>query len=213
MTAAPTGVFVTLEGGEGAGKSSLARRLVEALSAQHEVVATREPGGSPGADAVRALLVTGAADRWSPQAEMFLLAAARRDHYERTIGPALARGAIVICDRFRDSTRAYQVAGRGLDRDFESAVDLLIAAPRPDVTVLLDIDPEIGLARSRGVTIGEARFEGMDIAFHQRVRAAFLEIAQDEPARMQIVSAHQHPDAVYAHALAIVTQALARLTP
>ncbi len=207
MSAQKRGLFVTLEGGEGAGKSSLAKALAHKLAAECDIVATREPGGSIGADAVRALLVTGAADRWSPEAETLLLAAARRDHIERTIAPALARGAVVICDRFRDSTRAYQVAGRGLDAAFEAAIHGLIAAPMPDVTLLLDIEPEVGLMRSRGVAVGEARYEAMDLAFHHRVRAAFRAIAEAEPHRVHVLSANQSPDHVSVEAEAIIARA------
>jgi dTMP kinase len=205
------GLLVTLEGGEGAGKSTLARGLTEALSALgHTVTTTREPGGSEGALAIRALLVSGAADRWSALSEAFLLTAARNDHLERTIRPALARGEIVVCDRYRDSTLAYQVAARGLPAQTEATLNDLIAAPRPDLTLLLDIAPEQGVARSRGQAAGEARFEAMDLSFHHTVRAAFLSMATQEPERFVVLEADQSPETVLQGALAAVT---ARLKP
>lgn len=201
----PDGLFLTLEGGEGAGKSTLARRLDEALRGLGlDVVLTREPGGSPGASAIRTLLVQGEADRWSALSETLLLAAARNDHLERTIRPALTRGAVVICDRFRDSTRAYQVAGRGLPVQTEAALNAMIAAPDPDLTLLLDLDPAKGVARSRGVAVGEARYESMDLTVHQAIRAAFLAIAQSEPARVVVIDASRDQDTVFADALAAV---------
>jgi dTMP kinase len=184
------GRFITLEGGEGAGKSTLARGLGEALRARgHDVVLTREPGGAPGADAIRALLVEGDANRWSPTEEALLFAAARLNHLTHTIRPALARGAWVICDRYIDSTRAYQVGGGGLDGASIDALHQLIGADTPDLTLILDAEPALGLARSRGVHIGEDRFEKKGDAFHQRVRAAFLAIAAGEPRRCKVLDA------------------------
>lgn len=197
-----TGRFITLEGGEGTGKSTLARALGAALSARgREVVLTREPGGAPGADAIRALLVSGDAGRWSAEEEALLFAAARLNHLRHTIRPALARGAWVICDRYVDSTRAYQAGGGGLDPAKLDGLNAQIDADAPDLTLILDIDPAAGLARSRGAHAGEDRFEKKDMAFHQRVRAAFLEIAAREPARCRVIDATQPPDAVLAAAL------------
>jgi len=186
------GRFITLEGGEGVGKSTLASALAEALRAEgKDVVQTREPGGAPGADAIRALLVTGGADRWSPIAEALLFAAARSDHLDRTIRPALARSAWVLCDRFTDSTYAYQVAAGGLATPAFETLQRLIDAPTPDLTLVLDLDPAAGLARSRGASAGEDRFEGKGADFHARVRAAFLEIAEREPGRCVVIDASQ----------------------
>ena len=192
------GRFITLEGGEGAGKSTQARRLVERLSGLgHQVVLTREPGGSPGAEALRALLVEGEADRWSPLSETLLMYAARADHLERTIRPALARGAWVICDRFLDSTRAYQGAGGGVTVDLIAALERsVVGADAPDLTLVFDLPVEAGLARAAGRAGGEARFEGKGAEFHQRLRAAFLDIARREPDRCVVVDAAPGPDAV-----------------
>ena len=200
-----SGRFITLEGGEGAGKSTLLRGLAEALRAEgREVVATREPGGAPGADAIRALLVSGDANRWSAMEEALLFAAARLNHLNHTIRPALARGAWVVCDRYYDSTRAYQVAAGGLDPAALDALNVLIDAPTPDLTLVLDLDPERGVERSQGKHAGEDRFEKKNAAFHARVRAEFRAIARREPERCVIIDAGQDADAVCAAALAVV---------
>ena len=184
------GRFITLEGGEGTGKSTLARGLAEALRADgHEVVVTREPGGAPGADAIRTLLVSGDANRWSATEEALLFAAARLNHLNHTIRPALARGAWVICDRYYDSTRAYQVAAGGLDPKTLDTFNALIEAPAPDRTFVLDLDSNAGLARSQGKHVGEDRFEKKAADFHARVRAEFLAIAEREPTRCIVVDA------------------------
>lgn len=203
------GRFITLEGGEGAGKSTLAAALADSLRAEgKDVVQTREPGGAPGADAIRALLVTGGADRWSPIAEALLFAAARSDHLDRTIRPALARGAWVLCDRYVDSTYAYQVAAGGLDAAAFEALQKLIDAPKPDLTLVLDLDPTDGLARSRGAATGEDRFEAKGSAFHARVRSAFLEIAQREPARCAVIDAAKPRNETLAAARAVIAARL-----
>ncbi len=200
--AAKSGRFITLEGGEGTGKSTLARGLAEALRAKgREVVVTREPGGAPGADAIRALLVSGDANRWSAEEEALLFAAARLNHLRHTIRPALARGAWVICDRYFDSTRAYQVGGAGLDPANLDQLNGQIRADCPDLTLMLDIDPIIGLARSRGAHMGEDRFERKGAEFHARVRAEFLEIAAREPERCKVIDASQTAEAVLAASL------------
>ncbi|MBL8543967.1 MAG: dTMP kinase [Hyphomonadaceae bacterium] len=201
-SAAKTGRFITLEGGEGTGKSTLQRALSEALRARGlEVVATREPGGAPGADAIRALLVQGEANRWSALEEALLFAAARLNHLNRTIRPALVRGAWVVCDRYYDSTRAYQVAAGGLRGDVLDQLNALIEAPAPDLTLILDLDPNAGLSRSRGAEAGEDRFEKKDGAFHTRVRDEFLAIAKREPARCAIIDSAQPREAVLAAAI------------
>ncbi len=198
MNRVTRGHFITFEGGEGAGKSTQVQILAERLRAQGlEVVATREPGGSPGAEAIRALLVTGDPDRWSPVSETLLLYAARVDHIQRTIRPALERGAWVICDRFADSTRAYQGAGGGVSPDFVGALEAaVIGDVRPDLTLVLDLPMEQGLARASARGGGEARFEAKGLAFHRRLRDAFLEIAADEPARCAVIDALASPDRV-----------------
>ncbi|HLZ84029.1 MAG TPA: dTMP kinase [Caulobacteraceae bacterium] len=185
------GFFITFEGGEGGGKSTQIRRLAERLAATgREVVTTREPGGSPGAEAIRALLVTGEAERWSPITETLLINAARRDHIERLIGPALARGAMVLCDRFADSTRAYQGAGGGaseaLITSLESAV---LGGLKPDLTLILDLPADMGLVRASGRGGAETRFETKPLDFHARLRAAFLAIAEAEPERCVLIDA------------------------
>jgi dTMP kinase len=199
------GRFITLEGGEGAGKSTLAHGLAEALRAQgREVLVTREPGGAPGADAIRKLLVEGDSNRWSALEEALLFAAARHNHLANAVRPALARGAWVVCDRYYDSTRAYQVAAGGLAPQTLDALNALIDAPAPDLTLMLDLDPASGLTRSRGAHAGEDRFEKKGAAFHQHVRAEFLAIAAREPKRCVVIDATQDKEAVLAQALAAI---------
>ena len=192
------GLFITFEGGEGVGKSTQIRRLAERLEAGgREVVVTREPGGSPGAEAVRALLVSGAADRWSAISETLLANAARRDHVEKLIGPALARGAVVLCDRFADSTRAYQGVAGGAPADLISMLEAAVVGDcRPDLTLVLDLPAEVGLARADTLGGQESRFEAKGAAFHAAIRKAFLDIAAAEPARCIVVDASGSPDAV-----------------
>lgn len=194
------GVFITFEGGEGAGKSTQSARLAGRLRATgREVVTTREPGGSAGAEAIRALLVEGALDRWSATSEALLMYAARFDHLERVIGPALDRGAIVICDRFADSTRAYQGAGGGADPALIGALETAVRSRCwPDLTFVFDLEPAAGLARAAGRVDGESRFEARDLDFHRRLRSAFLDIARGDPDRCVVVDSTDAPDAVEA---------------
>lgn len=203
------GFFISFEGGEGAGKSTQIRRLSERLAAAgHDVVVTREPGGSPGAEAIRELLVNGEADRWSPVTETLLMYAARRDHVERVIRPALARGAIVLCDRFADSTRAYQGAGGDAPASLIAALeDHVLGGTVPDLTLILDLPAEIGLQRAeaRG---GAARFESKGLAFHERLRAGYLEIARREPERCVVIEANAGIEAVTAAINDVVAQRL-----
>lgn len=202
------GRFITLEGGEGVGKSTLARGISEALSPSVEVVLTREPGGSDAADDVRRLLVTGDPGRWNAMEEALLFAAARSNHLRETIRPALERGAWVICDRFSDSTRAYQVAAGGVDADALDALTRFIHAPDPHLTLVLDADPSLGLGRSKGASLGEDRFERRDMTFHARVRAAFLEIAASAPKRCVVLDASQPAELVLQQALAAIEERL-----
>lgn len=192
------GRFITFEGGEGAGKSTQARILVERLRARGlEVLATREPGGSEGAEALRGLLVAGEADRWSPLAETLLMSAARSDHLDRRIRPALAAGTWVVCDRFADSTRAYQGAGGGVDAELIAAIEAaVVGADRPDLTLVFDLPVELGLERAFGRDMFEARFEAKGLAFHRRLREAFLAIAETEPERCAIIDADGTQDQV-----------------
>jgi len=185
------GRFITFEGGEGAGKSTQLERLAGRLQdAGLEVVATREPGGSPGAEAIRDLVLNGAADRWSPVTETLLMYAARRDHVERVIRPALARGAWVVCDRFADSTRAYQGAAGGTDPELIAALErFILDGVRPDLTLVFDFPPEAGLARAAARPGAEMRFESKGMAFHERLRAGFLAIAHAEPERCALIDA------------------------
>jgi dTMP kinase len=199
------GMFITLEGGEGAGKSTLIKGLARRLEALgRDVVLSREPGGTQGAEAIRGLLVTGEADRWTPLSELCLFYAARQDHLERLIRPALAAGKTVLCDRFSDSTRAYQGQAGGAGRAAVEALDTLIVGDtQPDLTFILDIDPEIGLARAAARRGTEDRFEGKALAFHKALRSAYLEIAADNGARCVVLDAILPPpdleEAAWAH--------------
>jgi dTMP kinase len=192
------GRFITLEGGEGAGKSTQAAGLVEHLRAAGlEVVPTREPGGTPHADQVRSMVVEGGADRWSPIAETLLMNAARADHLEQVIRPALTRGAWVVCDRFADSTRAYQGAGGGVSPEVIATIEqAVVGEDRPDLTLIFDLPVEIGLERAFGRGLFETRFESKGAAFHQRLRDGFLEIAAREPERCVVIDATAEPEQV-----------------
>lgn len=206
------GRFISFEGGEGGGKSTQLRRLAERLAETgREVVATREPGGSAGAEAIRALLVQGEADRWSAVTETLLMYAARRDHIERVITPALARGAWVLCDRYADSTRAYQGAGGGTDPALIAALEAhVLGGVMPDLTLILDLPPEVGLARAAARAGAETRFESKGLAFHQKLREGFLGIAAAEPERCAVIDATTPVEAVADAIWAAVTSRLAR---
>jgi dTMP kinase len=193
------GRLITFEGGEGAGKSTQIQRLAAALSATGiTVVVSREPGGTAGAEAIRNLLVNGPPERWLPLGETLLLLAARLDHVERKVRPALAAGQWVLCDRFADSTRVYQgmagAVGVELVNRLQAAT---IGDLAPDLTLILDVPVEVGLAR-RGRNASESRFEDKGVAFHQRVRDGFLQLAAEEPARCRVTDAAQGADAVAA---------------
>ena len=203
------GRFISFEGIDGSGKSTQTRLLANALRALgHGVLLTREPGGSAGAEDIRRLVLEGAADRWSPETELLLFTAARRDHLEKSIRPSLARGEVVICDRFADSTRIYQ----GLTRhDLVASVnrlhDLMIGVD-PDLTFLIDIDPAAGLARATARAGGEMRFEGMGLDLQTRARAGFLALARAAPARFRVLDGDRDPQTV---ARDILAQTLAHL--
>jgi dTMP kinase len=205
------GRFITFEGGEGAGKSTQLKRLVARLQGLgHEVVATREPGGSPGAESIRELVLNGAADRWSPTTETLLMYAARRDHIERVIRPALERGAWVVCDRFADSTRAYQGAAGGTDPRLIGALEsFILEETRPDLTLIFDFPPSTGLERALARSGAEARFESKGMEFHERLRAEFLAIARAEPERCALIHAEDSIEAVEAQVWEAVETRLA----
>ncbi|MGE0658203.1 MAG: dTMP kinase [Reyranellaceae bacterium] len=192
------GRFITIEGGEGAGKSTQIRLLGDWLRERGiSVLTTREPGGSPGAEAIRGLLVQGDADRWDGLTEALLHFAARRDHLVKTIWPALDRGEWVISDRFADSTKAYQGYGHGLDLQVIDGLYQMAVGPfRPDLTLILDIPVEHGLARAARRAGRETRYESMDVDFHRRLRQGFLEIARTEPRRCMVIDASGSPEAV-----------------
>ncbi|UKJ72665.1 dTMP kinase [Azospirillum brasilense] len=204
------GRFITLEGGEGAGKTTQIRLLADALIGWGKrVVLTREPGGSPGAEEIRGLLVSGETGRWGPVTEALLHTAARRDHLERTVWPALEAGHWVICDRFFDSTMAYQGYGLGLGRDLIATLQSTALGDfRPDLTLILDLPVEDGLARAAARRGGEDRYERMDVAFHHRLRDGFLDIAAREPERCVVVDAGHPVEAVQAAILDTVTRRL-----
>jgi len=203
------GRFLSFEGIDGSGKSTQARLLAEALQGHgREVVLTREPGGSPGAEEIRRLVLEGAADRWSTETELLLFTAARRDHLEKTIRPALARGAVVICDRFADSTRIYQGLTRGDLRQTVDSLHALMIGAEPDLTFLIDIDAAEGLARATARPGKELRFEGMGLGLQEKARAGFLALAAASPARFRVIAGARPAEAVAAD---VLQQALAGL--
>ncbi|EKF18350.1 dTMP kinase [Nitratireductor pacificus] len=210
----PRGFFITFEGGEGAGKSTQIGRLAESLRADgREVIVTREPGGSPGAEAVRHVLLSGAAEPFGQSMEAILFAAARSDHVEQVIRPAIERGADVLCDRFLDSSRVYQGVTGDLDPAFMRNLErVAINGMLPDLTVILDIDPEEGLRRAgarRSAEEAPDRFEKETLAIHRRRRKAFLEIAKAEPGRCVVVDASLEPDRVATSVLKAARGAIA----
>ncbi|MFC4668321.1 dTMP kinase [Seohaeicola nanhaiensis] len=204
------GLFITFEGIDGSGKSTQARRLAEALAAEgRDVRLTREPGGSPGAEEIRSLVLEGDPDRWSAETEILLFTAARRDHLERTILPALAAGQVVICDRFADSTRVYQGVSRG---DLRAKVDQLhelMIGREPDLTVLIDMDPDTGHARALSRRGTEERFEEFGPDLQRRMRAAFLGLSEEFPSRFRVIDGNRSIDLVAADVHRTVAEALA----
>ena len=187
-----TGIFITFEGIDGSGKSTQVKYLANRLmTLGREVVLTREPGGSTGAEEIRSLVLEGAPERWSAETEILLFTAARRDHMEKLILPALEDGKIVICDRFADSTRMYQGLTRGdLRSTVDSLTDLMIKR-QPDLTILIDMDPELGHRRAKARNTKEERFEDFGVDLQRRMRAGFLQLAKEFPDRIRIVNGNQ----------------------
>lgn len=202
------GLFISFEGIDDSGKSTQARQLYESLRAGgHDPLLTREPGGSPGAEEIRALVLQGDPDRWSAETELLLFTAARRDHMERAILPALQAGRTVICDRFADSTRMYQ--GRGGLRDKVDALHDLMIGIDPDLTLLIDMPAEAGLARAKSRATDEERFEDFGLDLQQRMRDGFLALAAEAPARFRVIDGNRDMDSVARDVHATVLRELA----
>ncbi|MBL8903867.1 MAG: dTMP kinase [Rhizobiales bacterium] len=205
------GTFVTFEGGEGTGKSTQLKLLADVIMARGlPLVQTREPGGTPEAEALRTLLVNGDPGRWTAEAEALLNYAARASHLQKIIRPALASGKFVLCDRFSDSTRAYQGYAGGCDLKLLDALEAsIVGRTRPALTLILDIDPAMGLARAKSRADGsEDRYERKGLKFHQRLRAGFLQIAAAEPKRCKVIDASGSIGEVTARVLAAVEPVL-----
>ena len=191
------GTFITFEGIDGSGKSTQVRMLADRLRDEgREVVVTREPGGSPGAEEIRRLVLEGDPDRWSAETELLLFTAARRDHLERTIEPALAAGKTVICDRFADSTRMYQGLSRGDLREKVDVLHNLMIGREPDLTILIDMNPETGLTRALGRQGTEERFEDFGPDLQRRMRAGFLDLARAHPDRFRVIDGGRDRESV-----------------
>lgn len=203
-------MFITFEGIDGSGKSTQARALSEALGGLGvQTVLTREPGGSTGAEEIRRLVLEGDPDRWSAETEILLFTAARRDHLERTIAPALAEGKTVICDRFVDSTRMYQGLSRGdLRKTVDTLHDLMIRC-EPDLTFLIDIAPETGLARALSRKGHEERFEEFGLGLQQKMREGFLALAQEYATRFRVIDGDRPTAEITAELVAITQDTLA----
>jgi len=203
------GLFITFEGIDGSGKSTQASLLVDHLRQLGlDVVHTREPGGSPGAEEIRALVLEGEPDRWSPESEILLFTAARRDHLEKTIDPALAAGKIVICDRFADSTRVYQGITRGALRPMVDQLHRLMIAREPDLTFIIDMEPATGLTRALSRQTREERFEGFGEGMQRKMREGFLQLAKEFSARCVVVDGNRDIQTV---ASDVAEMAMARL--
>lgn len=203
------GTFITFEGIDGSGKSTQVRMLADRLRDEgREVVLTREPGGSPGAEEIRRLVLEGDPDRWSAETELLLFTAARRDHLERTIEPALAAGKTVICDRFADSTRMYQGLSRGDLREKVDVLHNLMIGREPDLTVLIDMNPEIGLTRALGRQGTEERFEDFGPDLQRRMRGGFLDLARAHPDRFRVIDGGRDRESVAEDVYRTVSSAL-----
>jgi dTMP kinase len=204
------GLFVSLEGIDGSGKSTQARRLSDWLRGRgRDPVLTREPGGAPGAEEIRRLLVEGDPERWSPETEILLFTAARRDHLERTIRPALEAGRDVVTDRFADSTRVYQGATRGDLRGLVDDIHARVIGIEPDVTLVLDMEPEVALQRGLARGSGEDRFEEFGLPFQQKLRDGFRRLAEAAPERCHLIDASQDADTIADAVAAAVARRLA----
>ena len=191
------GLFISFEGIDGSGKSTQTKRLAKRLQQDgHEVVLTREPGGSVGAEEIRALVLQGDPERWSAETEILLFTAARRDHLECVILPALSAGKIVICDRFADSTRMYQGISRGNLREIVDRLHDLMIPRDPDVTLLIDMDPEIGLSRAKARSTKEERFEDFGLQLQQTMREGFLTLAKEYSDRFRVIDGHGDADQI-----------------
>jgi dTMP kinase len=206
------GRFISFEGGEGSGKSTQAKRLAERLKLRgHETILTREPGGSPGAEAIRHLLLNGIAKPLGPEAETFMFAAARDDHVATVIRPALDRGAWIVCDRFIDSTRVYQGSLGNVDQRLIRALErLVVGETMPDVTFIIDVPPEVGLSRAEGRGQGTDRFEAEHIEYHRLLREAYREIAEREPDRCVLVDGTASVDAIAVRIWMLVSERFLR---
>ncbi|MEG1452810.1 dTMP kinase [Brevundimonas sp.] len=204
------GRFITFEGGEGAGKTTQARLLAERLRERGiDTVQTREPGGSPGAEEIRAIAVSGDAERWSARTETLLMYASRSDHLERKILPALEEGKWVVCDRFADSSRAYQGAGGGAPDSLIEALDEhVVGDNQPNLTVVFDIPVEVGLERAFGRGLFETRFESKGLEFHQKLREGFLAVAVRHPERCVVLDATGEVEEVAERLWAVVEERL-----
>ncbi|WP_281983506.1 dTMP kinase [Thalassorhabdomicrobium marinisediminis] len=196
------GLFISFEGIDGSGKSTQTKLLADRMP---DALVTREPGGSPGAEEIRNLLLTGDPDRWSAETEILLFTAARRDHLEKTIRPALDAGRTVICDRFADSTRVYQGATRGALRGTVDALHDLMIAREPDLTFIIDMDPQTSLTRGLARGSGEDRFEDMGLAFQETLRHGFLALAKACPNRCVLIDGNREASAIAAEIAAHVT--------
>lgn len=203
------GLFISFEGIDGSGKSTQSRALAKTLGAQgHDIVLTREPGGSPGAEEIRQLVLTGDPDRWSAETEILLFTASRRDHLEKTIAPALAAGKTVISDRFADSTRVYQGATRGDLRNIVDQLHTLMIGREPDLTFIIDMDPETALNRGLARKSGEDRFEDFGLGFQETLRHGFLALARANTDRCVLINGNRDPEDI---AVEIALQAASRL--
>ena len=191
------GLFITFEGGEGCGKTTQIQNLTDRIKSIESTpfIVTREPGGAPSAELIRGLLVNGDAEKWRPATEGLLMSAARHEHVEQIIRPALAQNKLVMSDRFVDSTVVYQGIVGGMARnDIDAMNHIACGDIYPDVTIILDIDSQIGLARAKSRGAGEDRFEAKGLAYHEKVRAGFLDIAADAPSRCVVINANRTPD-------------------